>query len=179
MSDLNTHSKPEADGMAARFPTAYSILFGLIIVVAALTWIIPAGQYDRAMNEEVGREIGLEMVQDVLHDVLRASERRVSIEEIQKRGQARDLVGLGPHQRPIVRDHREVKPAHQPQYHDQHRRAGAWLRAQTSVEQHPKEHQRKDEQHNCHVIRQSGQHDLGGDQKIKDQDHRKGEDQIG
>jgi chromosomal replication initiator protein len=33
----------------------------------------------------VGREIGLEMVQDVLHDVLRASERRVSIEEIQKR----------------------------------------------------------------------------------------------
>ncbi|NIY74882.1 chromosomal replication initiator protein DnaA [Thalassospira sp. HF15] len=33
----------------------------------------------------VGREIGLEMVQDILHDVLRASERRVSIEEIQKR----------------------------------------------------------------------------------------------
>jgi len=59
MSDLNTHSKPEADGMAARFPTAYSILFGLIIVVAALTWIIPAGQYDRAMNEEVGREIAV------------------------------------------------------------------------------------------------------------------------
>ncbi|WP_278432418.1 chromosomal replication initiator protein DnaA [Ruegeria pomeroyi] len=33
----------------------------------------------------VGREISLEMVQDVLHDVLRASERRVSIEEIQKK----------------------------------------------------------------------------------------------
>ena len=45
--------------MAARFPTAYSILFGLIIVVAALTWIIPAGQYDRAMNEEVCREIAV------------------------------------------------------------------------------------------------------------------------
>ncbi len=59
MSDLNTHSKPEADGIAARFPTAYSILFGLIIVVAALTWIIPAGQYDRAMNEEVCREIAV------------------------------------------------------------------------------------------------------------------------
>ncbi len=59
MSDLNTQSKPEADGIAARFPTAYSILFGLIIVVAALTWIIPAGQYDRAMNEEVGREIAV------------------------------------------------------------------------------------------------------------------------
>ncbi|MAU54162.1 MAG: C4-dicarboxylate ABC transporter [Roseovarius sp.] len=35
------------------------MLFGLIIVVAALTWIIPAGQYDRAMNEEVGREIAV------------------------------------------------------------------------------------------------------------------------
>jgi len=33
----------------------------------------------------VGREISLDMVQDVLHDVLRASERRVSIEEIQKK----------------------------------------------------------------------------------------------
>lgn len=33
----------------------------------------------------VGREISLEMVQDVLHDLLRASERRVSIEEIQKK----------------------------------------------------------------------------------------------
>jgi chromosomal replication initiator protein len=38
-----------------------------------------------AHSQLVGREIGLEMVQDVLHDVLRASERRVSIEEIQKR----------------------------------------------------------------------------------------------
>ncbi|MEZ5648684.1 MAG: chromosomal replication initiator protein DnaA [Alphaproteobacteria bacterium] len=33
----------------------------------------------------VGREIGLEMAQDVLHDVLRAHDRRVTIEEIQKR----------------------------------------------------------------------------------------------
>lgn len=38
-----------------------------------------------AHSQLVGREISLEMVQDVLHDVLRASERRVSIEEIQKR----------------------------------------------------------------------------------------------
>lgn len=38
-----------------------------------------------AHSQLVGREIGLEMVQDILHDVLRASERRVSIEEIQKR----------------------------------------------------------------------------------------------
>jgi len=38
-----------------------------------------------AHSQLVGREISLEMVQDILHDVLRASERRVSIEEIQKR----------------------------------------------------------------------------------------------
>ena len=58
MSDTSTKT-PGGQGMAARFPTAYTILFGLIIVVAALTWIIPAGQYDRAMNEEVGREIAV------------------------------------------------------------------------------------------------------------------------
>lgn len=49
---------PETD-LASRFPTAYTILFGLIILVAALTWIIPAGQYERVMNEEVGREVAV------------------------------------------------------------------------------------------------------------------------
>jgi uncharacterized ion transporter superfamily protein YfcC len=39
-----------------KFPTAFTILFALIVVVAALTWIIPAGQYERAMNETLGRE---------------------------------------------------------------------------------------------------------------------------
>ena len=39
-----------------KFPTAFTILFGLIVVVAALTWIIPAGQYERAMNETLGQE---------------------------------------------------------------------------------------------------------------------------
>ncbi len=46
-------------GGGSRFPTAYTILFLLIVLVAALTWIIPAGQYDRAMNEEVGREVAV------------------------------------------------------------------------------------------------------------------------
>jgi uncharacterized ion transporter superfamily protein YfcC len=41
------------------FPTAYTILFFLIIFVAALTWIIPAGQYDRVMNAAVGREVAV------------------------------------------------------------------------------------------------------------------------
>jgi len=54
----NSPNDPEQD-LATRFPTAYTILFLLIIFVAALTWIIPAGQYDRAMNEEVGREVAV------------------------------------------------------------------------------------------------------------------------
>lgn len=45
--------------LASRFPTAYTILFLLIVLVAALTWIIPAGEYERAMNEEVGREVAV------------------------------------------------------------------------------------------------------------------------
>jgi uncharacterized ion transporter superfamily protein YfcC len=39
-----------------KFPTAFTILFGLIVVVAALTWVIPAGQYQRAFNEVLGKE---------------------------------------------------------------------------------------------------------------------------
>jgi uncharacterized ion transporter superfamily protein YfcC len=38
------------------FPTAFTILFALILFVAALTWIIPAGEYDRVLNEELGEE---------------------------------------------------------------------------------------------------------------------------
>ncbi|MBY6072328.1 YfcC family protein [Marinobacter salsuginis] len=56
--DEQLPENPEND-LASRFPTAYTILFGLIILVAALTWIIPAGQYERAMNEEVGREVAV------------------------------------------------------------------------------------------------------------------------
>lgn len=48
---------PEQD-LATRFPPPIPF-FLLIILVAALTWIIPAGQYDRAMNEEVGREVAV------------------------------------------------------------------------------------------------------------------------
>ncbi|MDW7745911.1 YfcC family protein [Halomonas sp.] len=59
---MSEADKPPPDAerdLASRFPTAYTILFGLIILVAALTWIIPAGQYDRVMNEEVGREVAV------------------------------------------------------------------------------------------------------------------------
>ncbi|MDZ4394609.1 YfcC family protein [Cypionkella sp.] len=52
-------SAPEPDSLASRFPTAYTILFALIIVVAGLTWIIPAGKFDRVENEAVGREVAV------------------------------------------------------------------------------------------------------------------------
>lgn len=57
-NDQETGTEQEHD-LASRFPTAYSILFFLIIVVAALTWIIPAGTYDRVMSESAGREIAV------------------------------------------------------------------------------------------------------------------------
>lgn len=41
------------------FPSAYTILFALIIVMAALTWIIPAGRYDRVESEALGREVAV------------------------------------------------------------------------------------------------------------------------
>ena len=40
-----------------KFPTAYTILFFLIIVVAIATWFIPAGLYDREYSEALGRDV--------------------------------------------------------------------------------------------------------------------------
>lgn len=40
-----------------KFPSAYTILFILIAFMALLTWLIPAGQYDRQMNETLGRDV--------------------------------------------------------------------------------------------------------------------------
>ncbi len=40
-----------------RFPSAFTILFALIVLVAALTWIIPAGQYDRVASDAVGKDV--------------------------------------------------------------------------------------------------------------------------
>jgi uncharacterized ion transporter superfamily protein YfcC len=59
-TDSKTSGQPEQEpDLQSRFPTAYTILFLLIIFVAALTWIVPAGQYDREMNEEIGREVAV------------------------------------------------------------------------------------------------------------------------
>ncbi|MAM13900.1 MAG: C4-dicarboxylate ABC transporter [Rhizobiaceae bacterium] len=59
MTDQTTPPGETAPELTSRFPTAYTILFLLIVLVAALTWIIPAGQYDRVMNEEVGRDVAV------------------------------------------------------------------------------------------------------------------------
>ncbi len=40
-----------------RFPTAYTILITIIICVAILTWIVPAGQYETRMDDSLGREV--------------------------------------------------------------------------------------------------------------------------
>lgn len=39
------------------FPSAYTILFCLIALVAALTWVIPAGQYQMEMNTALNKEV--------------------------------------------------------------------------------------------------------------------------
>lgn len=57
-TQVATPTEPSA-GIASRFPTAYSILFGLILFMAGLTWLVPAGQYDRAENEALGREVAV------------------------------------------------------------------------------------------------------------------------
>lgn len=40
-----------------RFPSAFTILFALIVIVAALTWIVPAGQYERVASEALGKDV--------------------------------------------------------------------------------------------------------------------------
>lgn len=40
-----------------KFPSAYTILFILIALVAILSWVVPAGQYQMAMNEALGKEV--------------------------------------------------------------------------------------------------------------------------
>lgn len=57
-SDPTLHPEDEKT-LLSRFPTAYTILFLLIVLVAALTWIIPAGQYERVEDEAVGKSIAV------------------------------------------------------------------------------------------------------------------------
>lgn len=48
---------PDTEKPGFRFPSAFTILFGLIILVAVLTWIIPAGLYQRIPSEALGKDV--------------------------------------------------------------------------------------------------------------------------
>ena len=50
---------PSTDKPGFRFPSAFTILFGLIVLMAVLTWIIPAGQYARVASEALGADVPL------------------------------------------------------------------------------------------------------------------------
>lgn len=52
-----TTASDTAEPRRVRFPTAFTTLFGLIVVVAGLTWVIPAGQYERVQNAALNREV--------------------------------------------------------------------------------------------------------------------------
>jgi uncharacterized ion transporter superfamily protein YfcC len=43
--------------MKFKFPTAYTILFCLIVLVAVATWFISAGEYQREFSEALGRDV--------------------------------------------------------------------------------------------------------------------------
>ena len=42
-----------------KLPSAYTILFLIIAFMAAMTWVIPAGQYQTVMNETLGKEVAI------------------------------------------------------------------------------------------------------------------------
>jgi uncharacterized ion transporter superfamily protein YfcC len=48
---------PAAPARTFKFPTAYTILFALIAVVAAATWVVPAGEYERQRNAQLERDV--------------------------------------------------------------------------------------------------------------------------
>ena len=56
MTDI---SASQSAPRSARFkvPSAYTILFGLIALIAALTWVVPAGQYQMVADQALGREV--------------------------------------------------------------------------------------------------------------------------
>ena len=50
-------ASPPAPADRFRFPSAYTILLALIIIIAGLTWVIPAGQYERVASEALGKDL--------------------------------------------------------------------------------------------------------------------------
>ena len=42
-----------------KLPSAYAILFGLIALVAAATYVVPAGAFTRVLSEALGKEVAV------------------------------------------------------------------------------------------------------------------------
>ena len=42
-----------------QLPHIYVLLFSVIIVCTILTWVLPAGEFDRVMNEATGRTVAV------------------------------------------------------------------------------------------------------------------------
>ncbi|WP_227269512.1 YfcC family protein [Roseobacter weihaiensis] len=57
MSQAPDRDIPADQPALGRFPTAYTILFLLVILMAVLTWVIPAGEYTRTPNDALGRDV--------------------------------------------------------------------------------------------------------------------------
>ncbi|AML51755.1 YfcC family protein [Falsihalocynthiibacter arcticus] len=51
------NSKQSENPSRFSFPSAYTILFLLIVIIAALTWVIPAGEYMREASEVLGKDV--------------------------------------------------------------------------------------------------------------------------
>ena len=52
-----TKTTPAERSSRFHFPSAYTILFALIVIIAGLTWVIPAGQYERVASEALGKDV--------------------------------------------------------------------------------------------------------------------------
>lgn len=52
-----SNASQETAARTFRFPSAFTILFLLIILMAALTWVIPAGQYQQSHNAALDRDV--------------------------------------------------------------------------------------------------------------------------
>lgn len=58
MKETSASRKAKGKGFSSfRFPHSYVIIFGIIVLVAILSYIVPAGQFDRAVDAASGREV--------------------------------------------------------------------------------------------------------------------------
>ena len=58
MKNTTASRKAKGQGLSSfRFPHSYVIIVGIIVLVTLLTYIIPAGQFERVVDEVSGRTL--------------------------------------------------------------------------------------------------------------------------